>query len=1093
MEWADNPILGGERKKKLEWANNPILGESTGYAGGSGREQYHDAGMDADISDMSKSDAYWFAGKLGLADTYRGVKQIVGYDEKAMAADESKLNMLMQHPEWGTGVKAAYFGGMIADPAGWLLPASKARTAYKMAKYGLGTGAVAGGLGYVDEEGGLSRGQQAALGAATGGVLAPVLGKTGQALAKKYQPIGDKTWQVLSKNPEVAGGGAGGILGYNVDQDAEPQDKLRNALIGATLGAGGRQMVRGAGKAFGKEDFDQDVGRYFIPEFGLSDKYLNLKGMSARERNQIKGQFNDLTRSIQEEPEEVRKALYMVLTDAEESGVALSSLTKQQRESYQAMNDLISKYGKELVDVGALDAGTFQKNLGKYLHRSYKNPGDEEKARAQVLSSITGEKIRVSGDELRLRGKVRRIGKEEWEVDGKRLLDEGWEELEHITSGQPSFVYDKGVKVTDPTGRPKTTFDEYRIIRRDYTPEERLEMGELTDVALAFDRTGTLLANDISAFKFYKAVADDFALKEIPGDPITRESLPRYISNLNKTRELEGLPPVKPSDYEFIPSSRIGSKGKERYGELAQKWVSKNIYNDIVTLDRFRKGDAWNKLQKLRNVNRWWKTTKTALNVPTHMNNIVSNMHMYDLHDGIATAFVKGWRDIRSNNKRFKEAKEFNVFSGGFVDEEIFMQNKAFYDAYGMDASVNTMDKLVEKVPDIAKKLAQKIGTGAKWGKKQTYERMLKLYQWEDYVFRMGLFNSRITQGIEADLAVRGLKVDSPTWKAEKAKLEANPPEDLMQGAAREAREGFVDYSKNSPFIYHMRETALPFISYSFGIIPQLAKASAQKPWKVAKWGAIYHTLNAIGEETSDTPTEAERSVQTDKDTLFGLPGMPRTTIKLPGPVSKAIYPEGDSGYLSMGRMYPGSGVHRGASETKAGAIPGLPEAFQPSGGAYGAVASGLLGVDPWQGRAMPDMSDRMKYIGRQFIPNAPFSGLPGIDTGLDPATFAGERMRRGLQEGGFQSDYADTQSKMSALLQSAGIAVKPIDASKEQDRQRFKMTPKIKDIERKIRKLDSDYETGKFRGRYEVYEKRMKKLEASLDAAKDKLDRLQQ
>ena len=1062
MEWADNPVLGGERKKKLEWANNPTLGESTGYAGGSGREQYHAASMDADISDMSKSDAYWFAGKLGLADTYRGVKQIVGYDEEAMAADERKLNMLMEHPEWGTGVKAAYFGGMIADPAGWLLPASKARTAFKMAKYGLGTGAVAGGLGYVDEEGGLSRMQQAALGGATGGVLAPVLGKTGQALAKKYQPIGDKTWQVLSKNPEVSGGAAGGILGYNVDQDAEPQDKLRNALIGATLGAGG-------GKTLKHTEFGQDMGRYFIPEFGLSEKYLNLKGMSARERNQIKAQFNDLTRSIQEEPVEVRKALYMVLTDAEESGVALSSLTKQQRESYQAMDALIRKYGKELVDVGALDAGTFEKNLGKYLHRSYKNPGDEEKARAQVLSSITGEKIRVSGDELRMRGKLLRSDKNDWEVNAPYYEKEGYEVIEHVTSPR--------------------SHDEYRILRRDYTPEERLKMGELTDVALAFDRTGTLLANDIAAFRFYKAVADDFALKEIPGDPITRESLPRYISNLNKTRELEGLPPVKPSDYEFISSSRIGMKGKERYGELAQKWVPKNVYNDIVTLDRFRKGDAWNKLQKLRNVNRWWKTTKTALNVPTHMNNIVSNMHMYDLHDGLAIPFVKGIRDIRSNNKRFKEAKEYNVFSGGFVDEEIFMQNKAFYDAYGMDASVNTMDKLVEKVPDIAKKLAKTMGKGPK----KLYEGMLKLYQWEDYVFRMGLFNSRISQGIDADLAARGLKVDSPKWKAEKAKLEANPPEDLMQGAAREAREGFVDYSKNSPFIYHMRETALPFISYSFGIIPQLAKASAQKPWKVAKWGAIYHTLNAIGEETSDTPTELERSVQTDKDTLFGLPGMPRTTIKLPGPVSKAIYPEGDSGYLSMGRMYPGSGVHRGVSETKAGLIPKIPEAFQPSGGAYGAAIAGAFGVDPWQGRAIPDMTDRMKYIGRQFIPNVPFSGLPGVDTGLDPATFAGERMRRGLQEGGFQSDYADTQSKVSALLQSAGISVKPIDISKEQDRQGFKMNPKIKDIERKIRKLDSDYETGKFRGRYEVYEKRMKKLETKLEAAEDKLDRLQQ
>jgi len=947
---------------------------------------------------------------------------------------------------------------MIADPAGWLLPASKARTAYKMAKYGLGTGAVAGGLGYVDEEGGLSRGQQAALGAATGGVLAPVLGKTGQALAKQYKPIGDKTWQVLAKNPEVSGGAAGGILGYNLDQDAEPQQKLINALALAALGGG-------VGKGLKHTEFGQDVGRYFIPEFGLSEKYLNLKGISARERNQIKAQFNDLTRSIQEEPDEVRKALYMVLTDAEESGVALSSLTKQQRESYQAMDTLIRKYGKELVDVGALDAGTFEKNLGKYLHRSYKNPGDAEKARAQVLSSITGEKIRVSGDELRMRGKLLRSDKNDWEVNAPAYKEEGYEVIEHVAGT-----------------------NEYRILRRDYTPEERLKMGELTDVALAFDRTGTLLANDIAAFKFYKGVSDDFALKEIPGDPITKESLPRYISNLNKTRELEGLPPVKPSDYKQVPTSRIGSKGKERYGDLANKWVSKNVYNDIVTLDKFRKGDSWNKLQKLRNVNRWWKTTKTALNVPTHMNNIVSNMHMYDLHDGLAVAFGKGVRDIRSNNKRFKEAKEYNVFSGGFVDEEIFMQNKAFYNAYGMDASVNTIDKMVEKVPDIAKKMAMAVGKGPK----KLYEFMLKTYQWEDYVFRMGLFNSRITQGIEADLAVRGLKVDSPKWKAEKAKLEASPPEDLMYSAAREAREGFVDYSKNSPFIYHMRETALPFISYSFGIIPQLAKASAQKPWKVAKWGAIYHTLNAIGEDTSDTPTELERSVQTDKDTLFGLPGMPRTTIKLPGPVSEAIYPEGDSGYLSMGRMYPGSGVHRGTSETRAGLIPGVPEAFQPSGGAYGAVIAGAMGVDPWQGKAIPEMSDRAKYIGRQFIPNVPFSGLPGIDTGLDPATFAGERMRRGLQEGGFRSDYADTQSKISAILQSAGISVKPIDVSKEQDRQRFKMNPKIQGIKRKIRKLDSDYETGKFRGRYEVYAKRLKKLEDSLDAAEDRLERLQ-
>jgi len=1065
MNWQDAPLLN-KKKKNLRWQDAPSLGEPTGYAGGSGRVNYHGAAMDEDISNMTAGDAYWFAGKMGLGDTVRGAGQILGYKEEEMAASQRKLNALMDHPEWGTGVTGAYFGGMILDPVGWLLPATKARTAYKMAKYGLGTGAVAGGLGYVDEEGGHNRAQQAALGGATGAVLAPALGKLGQVIAKGYEPVGEKTWQVLSRNPEVSGGAAGGMVGYNADQDAPSQDKLRNALIGAALGAGGGRALKGS-------EIGQKAGRYFIPEFGQPERFLRLKDVAASDRNRIKTNFNDLTRSIQEEPEEVRKALYLALTDAEQSGPALASLTKQQRDAYHAMDETIKKYGKELVDVGALDAGTFEKNIGKYLHRSYKNPGDAEKARAEVLSSITGEKIRVSGDELRMRGKLHRSDKNDWEVNGPYYEKEGYEVIEHVV-------------------HPKS-HDEYRILRRDYTPEERAKMGEITDVALAFDRTGTLMANDISAFRFYKAVADDFALKENPGELITRENLPMYIQRANVTREAGGLPPLKASDYEMVPSSRIGMKGKERYGDLSQKWIPKNIHHDLISIEKYRKGEAFNKLQKLRAVNRWWKTTKTALNLPTHMNNIVSNMHMYDLHDGTAMAFARGVRDIRSDNKRFKLAKEFNVFSGGFVDEEIFRKNKGFYDAYGMAADTNTLDKMVERVPDIAKKLAQKLGTGAKWSKKQTYDRMLSLYQWEDYVFRMGLFNSRITKGIDVELAANGYKVDSPKWKAERAKLEANPSEDLMYGAAREAREGFVDYSKNSPFIYQMRETALPFISYSFGIIPQLAKSAAKKPWKIAKWGAIYHTLNAIGEETSDTPTDKERKVQTDKDTLFGLPGMPRTTIKLPGPVSEAIYPKGDSGYLSMGRMYPGSGVHRGASESKAGTIPGIPEAFQPSFGAYGAAGLGALGIDSWQGRTIPEGVDRAKHIARQFIPNLPISGILGVDTGLDPATYAGERLRRGFQEDGFQSDYADTQSKISAILQSVGIAVKPISASKEEDRQGFKMAPTIKSIERKIRKLESDFDTGKFRGRREVYRSRLKKLEASLDKAENKLDRLQQ
>ena len=49
-------------------------------------------------------------------------------------------------------VAAAYFGGAILDPAGWLLPVTKTRTLYKAAKYGFVSAGIAGALGYVDEE-----------------------------------------------------------------------------------------------------------------------------------------------------------------------------------------------------------------------------------------------------------------------------------------------------------------------------------------------------------------------------------------------------------------------------------------------------------------------------------------------------------------------------------------------------------------------------------------------------------------------------------------------------------------------------------------------------------------------------------------------------------------------------------------------------------------------------------------------------------------------------------------------------------------------------------------------------------------------------
>ena len=131
--------------------------------------------IDEDSTNLKK---IAYAAQLGFFDTYRGGKQILGIDAEKMKADQKKLYEFMQDEDGSTnyGVAAAYFGGAILDPAGWLLPITKAKTLYAAAKYGFVNSGIIGALGYVDEESILdTRGKQAAASAVGGTILGPVI------------------------------------------------------------------------------------------------------------------------------------------------------------------------------------------------------------------------------------------------------------------------------------------------------------------------------------------------------------------------------------------------------------------------------------------------------------------------------------------------------------------------------------------------------------------------------------------------------------------------------------------------------------------------------------------------------------------------------------------------------------------------------------------------------------------------------------------------------------------------------------------------------------------------------------------------------
>ena len=115
------------------------------------------ARVNPEYAEETQADRLAFAARMGMADSWRGIKQLLGTDEEQMAADQRRLNMYLRNKEYGGSILATYTAGLFGDPVGWVLPGMKARNAYKAVKAGVVAGGIAGATGYVDEEGGMNR------------------------------------------------------------------------------------------------------------------------------------------------------------------------------------------------------------------------------------------------------------------------------------------------------------------------------------------------------------------------------------------------------------------------------------------------------------------------------------------------------------------------------------------------------------------------------------------------------------------------------------------------------------------------------------------------------------------------------------------------------------------------------------------------------------------------------------------------------------------------------------------------------------------------------------------------------------------------
>ena len=355
--------------------------------------------------------------------------------------------------------------------------------------------------------------------------------------------------------------------------------------------------------------------------------------------------------------------------------------------------------------------------------------------------------------------------------------------------------------------------------------------------------------------------------------------------------------------------------------------------------------------------------------------------------------------------------------------------------AYGnaLNTGEKHIDGLINKIPETILKVGKK-------AKDMTLGKAQELYTWEDSVFRLGLFNTLLDEGVDPITA------------------------------ARRARQGFVDYERSSPMLEVLRHTAIPFAAYGYGIAPRIAESMAKRPWKFAKWAAIIAGVNAIGEDLTNDPEKISRErlmMGSDQDRrLLDLPDLisPTTMLKM----APQLSPGDESRYLNTARMFPG----QFAQYTQQGyRIPGLPDVMQPTFGAAGSALMAGLGINTFTGEEIPP-SGRVGELARQFTPNLPIPGL---------GTYAGTKMERGLVEGGFKSETKENQTLVTATLQNLGIRLQTVDIDKLSMQQYYRLKKKFDVITTRFRKLERDFEEGIYAGKEKKYQSKQKKLYAQL------------
>ena len=570
------------------------------------------------------------------------------------------------------------------------------------------------------------------------------------------------------------------------------------------------------------------------------------------------------------------------------------------------------------------------------------------------LSSMLGVKRRdeVSLDEFKQYLKEDADGRVDiddplyqlFEEKGGQTIPFGFISIERFKNG----LIPAGVKVDESRVWKMTQFkeDAYKFTSTKITPNDARRELKIEELSAALLNTTAALSHTFASRNFLNGIAN---VGREDGKATSGTVAFDSVDELNAA-----FPDAKISEDKLLEVSDESSKSPQirfraqrtgvwvklpgspdnpgSYGPLAGKIVPGPVWNSM--LDMHDRAPLVN-IQAFNDVMAFFKKAKTVYNPGTHVTNILSNITLSILH-GITPSTMK---------RSAKMYLDFEFRPDSMSKEDLALM-KAFYASGAVlgqfsstEVKKTVYDKLNQAItPDSDNSYLTKLNSFSKYERAKAqlakYDNMAsEIYAAEDNVFRLAAFLN--TAG---NIQVRdGTKTLNS---------------DQLEEAGLAGRKMFLDYDIDARAIRAMRQSFMPFISWSYAIMPVLGRIAIEKPWAMANVLMTYALMQATlggGEEEEEKRKLAPEYL---RDRAWGGLGS-YMHMRMP-----FLGDDQNPVYFNLGKYIPMFTLFQPPpGESKLAGQEWVPGFITPSG-PLTTLLSAMGGFDPFTGKPMHDPTD---------------------------------------------------------------------------------------------------------------------------------------